>query len=286
MRRRGAGFTLIEVIVTVSIIAILAALGAIVVVPAIDGYFAQQRRGELSDAADSALRRLSRDIRLALPNGVRVASPGNVFLEILQTRTGGRYRSQLDDGTVAGEDILDFTVADNRFDTLGPLSTASGQVVQANDVVVIHNLGIPGADAFNADNSSPVAVGGFSAGGGAAAGEDRITITPKQFPLESPGRRFHVVSGPVTYECAPGAVNASGDGTGVLRRYDGYAIVPVQPTPPGVTPTLVASFVTGCAISYSLVALQARGVVSIRLDITRAGETVSLYREVHVSNVP
>jgi MSHA biogenesis protein MshO len=279
------GFSLIEIIVTLSIVSILAVLGALVVVPAIDAYFAQQRRGELSEAADSAVRRLSRDIRLALPNSVRVAAPGNVFLEVLQTRTGGRYRSQLDDGAVGGEDILDFAAADTTFDTLGRLSTIANQAIVPNsDRVVVHNLGIAGASAYLGENISLVTA--FAPGGGAAANEDRITITSFLFPVESPGRRFHVVSGPVTYECAPGAVNANGDGTGQLRRYDGYAIAAAQPTPPPVPPTIMAGFVTGCAIAYDSIALQARGVVSLRLVVTRAGDSVSLYHEVHVSNVP
>jgi MSHA biogenesis protein MshO len=282
---RSGGFTLIEAIVSISILAILAALGGIFVVPAINAYFDQQRRAGLSDVADSALRRMSRDVRLALPNSVRVATAGSQYLELLQTRTGGRYRSQNDDGTAAGEDPLDFTVADGIFDTVGRLPALVNQViVPGSDRVAVHNLGLPGANAYNGDNTSLITA--FAAAGGAAADEDRITILPWQFPLESPGRRFQVISGPVTYECTAGGPNANGDGTGTLRRYDGYVIAAAQPTPPAGTPTLLAGFVTACGFEYGTLPLQGRGVVAVRIGVTRGGETVSLYQEIHVNNVP
>lgn len=284
-RLRATGFTLVEIVVAMAVLGIIAAMGAIFVKPAIDAYVGQQRRAELSDVADTALRRMARDVRLALPNSVRVATPGNVYLEFLLTRTGGRYRADQDDGTVAGEDPLDFSAPDTVFDTLERLSTLTGQViVPATDRVVIHNLGIPGADAYNGDNTSLVTA--FSAGGGAAANEDRITIAAKQYPLESPGRRFQVISGPVTYECFNAGTSA-GEGTGFLRRYDGYAIVPSpQPQPPAGTPAVLASYVSACSIDYTSLSLQARGLLTIRLQLTRGGETVALYQEVHVNNVP
>lgn len=281
--RRAAGFTLFEMILTIALLGVLSAAVATFMVRPVEGFFAASRRAELTDLADTALRRMGRDVRLALPNSVRTASPaaGHVFVELLLTRTGGRYRAELGPG--AGENILDFTVADNLFDTLEPLSTVAGQVVQVNDLVVVHNLGIAGSNAYAGDNTSAVA--SFTAPSGGAPSEDRIGIAAKKFPLESPARRFQVVSGPVSYECLEGAA-VSGDGTGTLRRYSGYAVAPAQPQPPGVAATLLANYVTTCDIQYTPLALQARGLVSIRLGLTRGGETVNLYYEAHVNNVP
>jgi MSHA biogenesis protein MshO len=286
------GFTLIEVIVAMSVLAIIAAMGAIFVKPLIDSYVDQQRRAELSDVADTALRRMARDIRAALPNSVRVNAPGDVFLELLLTRTGGRYRSASDDGTAAGEDPLEFSFADTAFDTLGPLSSLPGQVIVANtDRVAVHNLGIAGANAYAGDNTSVITAYASPAPAGAATSEDRISIAPKQFPLESPGRRFQVISGPVTFECRSAGL-AGGEGTGRLLRHAGYAVPPVPlpaappPPPPTPNPSVLASYLSACTMSYSSVALQARGVVTLQLELTRGGETVSLYQEVHVNNVP
>lgn len=283
-RRIAAGFTLVELIVAISILGILAAMGAIFIKPVIDAYVAQQTRAELTDVADTAMRRLSRDIRLALPNSVRVTSPGNIYLELLLTRTGGRYRSEL--GPNIGEDALTFAAPDASFDTLGRLSILGGQtIVAGTDRVVVHNLGIPGADAYAGDSIGLINT--FTPNGGAAGNADRIALTAAtQFRLESPGRRFSVVSGPVAYECT-GVGVAGGNGTGFLRRHDGYGINPAAPVaPPTANPPILARYVSGCAINYGVLALQARGIVAIQLNLTRGGETVSLYQEVHVSNVP
>jgi len=282
--RRGAeGFTLVELIVAMSILAILAAMGAVFIRPIIDAYVAQQTRAELTDVADTAMRRMSRDVRLALANSVRVTTPGNVYLELLLTRTGGRYRSEF--GPSVGEDPLTFSAADGQFDTLGRLSTLAGQtIVTASDRVVVHNLGIANADAYAGNNTS--LINAFTPNGGPAGNADRIAIAAWQFPLESPGRRFSVISGPVTYECT-GVGTAGGNGTGQLRRHDGYGINAAAPVaPPTANPPILARYVSGCTINYALLALQARGLVAIRLDLTRNGETVSLYQEVHVNNVP
>lgn len=283
-----SGFTITELVVAIAVIGIIAAMGAIFVKPAIDAYASQQRRAELTDVADTSLRRVARDIRLALPNSVRSTTTGSIYLEFLLTRAGGRYRAQQDDGTVAGEDVLDFTAADGAFDMLGRLADLGVTVASGSDRVVVHNLGIAGADAYNGDTTALINGVADASGLGGAAGEERISFSvPKQFPLESPGRRFQIISGPVTYECrTPGT--AAGEGTGFLLRHDGYAITTVWPpaAPPTAGPAVLASYVSGCSLGYTTLALQSRGVVSVALQLTRGGETATLYREIHVNNVP
>lgn len=299
---RGArGFTLIELIVVVIVLGIIAAVAAIAIREPLDGYRAAVRRAELVDAADTALRRIGREVRLALPNSVRVTGAGPIYLELLLTKSGGRYRSQ-PDGTGAG-DVLDFGAPDTSFDTLGPMSSLSGQAVAAGDVLVVHNLfALPAVATSNAytynqaaycaaassANCNASTVTGTAAG--ALANETRISFASRQFPLSSPGNRFFVVSGPVTYVCNPGAVDANGDGTGTLTRVSGYTIGLTQPTGTytgSPATAILAQNVTACAITYDQIVLtQSYGLVSMRLELTRGNERVSLYHEVHVSNVP
>ena len=48
-------------------------------------------RAALVSVADSALQRITRGIRLALPNSIRISGSSGA-LEFLRIRTGGRYR--------------------------------------------------------------------------------------------------------------------------------------------------------------------------------------------------
>ena len=70
----------------------------------------------------------------------------------------------------------------------------------------------------------------------------------------------------------------------------GYTINLTQPTgafPGAPVSSLLAQNVTGCQVTYNPLALtQSLGLVSIRLQLTRGNETVTLYHEVHVSNLP
>lgn len=272
-RNRHHGFTLVELVAVIAITGIIAAVVAIFILIPVQGYLDAARRAELVDIADTALRRMGRDVHLALPNSVRVTG-GNLAIEFLQTRTGGRYRAMTDSS--GNGDILDFTISDTHFDQLGPFSTLPGQQIVAGDLVAIYNLGIPGADAYNADNTSVIS----STAAGDLPNENKINFAAKKFPFASPSSGFRIVSGPVSYICDLTA--------GTLRRYWGYAVQATQPNPPtGGSSALLAQNVSACDIQYDqLVLNQRNGLVSMRLQLTKGNETVSLYHEVHVSNVP
>lgn len=300
--RRPHGITLLELVVVIAILGVLAVAASIAVKPLIDSYLLSVRRAELTDVADGALRRMARDVRLALPNSVRVTTSGaNTYLELLLTKTGGRYRAQTD--AASAGDVLRFDAPDIQFDSLGPVSF-TGQAVAANDILVIYNLnanagllennaytrnaGGCGAASSATCNSQPIA----SEAAGALPNERRITLTAaRQFPVASPGNRFHVVSGPVTFECLPGAVDAAGNATGTLLRHSGYPIALAQPTAFGAgTSAVLASYVESCEIAYDAApanpALARNSIVHLRIKLTRAGNSVTLYHETHVNNLP
>ena len=117
---RQSGFTLIELVVTLVISAIVVSFVSVFISGPVRGFMDQARRARLVDAADSALQRIGRDVRRALPNSVRTTSAGGVVaLEVLSTVDGGRYRAQ-PPGTAA--QVLDFAGADGSFNVLGPFT--------------------------------------------------------------------------------------------------------------------------------------------------------------------
>src|SRR5258706_8658225 len=150
------GFTLVEMVAVIAITAIIAAVVAVFIRLPVQEYQDAQRRADMTDAADTAFTRIKRDLQTALPNSVRVATMGSVYyLEFLQVRTGGRYRSNAptpavassantcpdtNGDTFADENVLQFGVADTCFTSLGALPNLA-TIVPNSDSVVIYNLG-------------------------------------------------------------------------------------------------------------------------------------------------
>jgi MSHA biogenesis protein MshO len=277
---RQRGFTLVEMIMVIVITGIIGGMVATFLQAPIQQYMDVARRADMTDVADTALRRVGRDLRLALPNSVRVTGAcggGDAcFIEFLPTTGGGRYRAEAASvGASAGcgtlpIDVLDFSAADTCFEVLGPMPA-----VAAGDQIVVYNLGIPGADAYAGNNRSAVT----------AVAAPIITIAPFLYPFESPGQRFHVVTTPVTYACAP----AAGGVGGTLTRWQGYPIQPAPPAalPAGGTSALLATNVSSCRFTYDQnVVAQRSGLVTMNLGITEEGEAVNLYSATHVSNQP
>jgi MSHA biogenesis protein MshO len=272
-KKSGQGFTLIEAVIVITITGILAAVVAVFIKAPIQGYFDASRRAEMSDVADSALRRIGRDLRLALPNSVRVTG-GNLAIEFLQTRTGGRYRYST--GTSTADNILDFTQNDSSFEILGPPI-----LFQAGDQIVIYNLGIDGADAYQGNTAATHVRRSLNVASVGSTTTVQIDST-NPFPFDSPNHSFQVVDTPVSYICNLG--------TRTLTRYWGYDIPITQATPPivgaGLKSAVLAKNVTSCSFSYTAGVTERSGLVAIRMSINPGSESITLNHEVHVSNVP
>ncbi len=285
-RGRGVaatGFTLIESIIVILLIGILAAIAAVFVVQPFEAARDVTRRAELVDAAETALNRMTREVRLAVPNSVRV--DGNA-LEFLRTTTGGRYRRLQAPGP-GTEATLNPTQAAGTFDVLGGLREGAGVQTRgpgrdcadgSGDCVVVNNTGTAGFDAYDGDT-----VAAITATAGLGDGDttnDEISYdtggTPPGFPAHSPNQRFQVLDSVVSYVCQGGGID----------RFAGYGLNASQPNPPGGTPDLLASDVTACDFDYDGGAGQRHGLVTIDITISRAGETVRLVDQAHVVNVP
>lgn len=271
MMRKTAGVTLVELIVVIAITSIIGAMVAIFIRRPVEGYADAARRASLTDEADTALRRMTRDLRLALPNSVRVDVSGQ-FVEYIETTGGGRYRAEVD--SLGAGITLDFTAADTTFDVLGPVPTLGNHIVVYN----LYNTGTT-SNAYFGDNRAVFSI--------ASVASPNITIASTLFPEPSPAKRFHVVSGPVTYGCTGGQ----------LLRYSGYAYSTAQVAPPGGAVAVVAANVDTtsadkCQFVYTAGALSERtATISIILPIvsTSAGgnvERIRMFQQAQVSNAP
>jgi MSHA biogenesis protein MshO len=296
MTRTSQGFTLAEAVVVIALTGIVAAAVALFIRLPVQGYIDTAARAELADVADTALRRMARDIRLALPNSVRVTSAAGVtYVEFLLTKTGGRYLAEEDNPTSAAGPILNFfpvvpAATGLTFTVVGGLPSGAQTIVNG-DSIVVYNLGSgqAPADAYGGGNVATVA--------SVNAGNGTITVASNPFTsqdpkMPSPGRRFHVVQTPVTYACTPGAAG------GTLTRYWGYAITTAQPNNVAAAPlagarqALLAAGVIACTFSYDNLpnlGNQRSGLVGLGLSLQTpnpAAGTVALFHQVHVNNTP
>ncbi len=280
---RQSGFTLVEMIMVIVITGIIGGMVAVFLKAPIDQYIAVGRRAALTDIADTAMRRMARDVRTAVPNSVRVAGCGvNQCVEYLPTRDGGHYRAAQDCTGACTGNVLDFGVADSSFDIIGTANFA------ANDYIVVGSTQSDGNPPYD-----QTAAGVLRLYTGAAGSQITVTYTNTAFPAwsELPSQRFDVVDGSqraVTYACVGtlGTLDANQNGQARLMRYWNYGFNVAQVNPPaGGKSAILADKISACTIDYA-VPNQRFGLLAVRLTLTSGGESVSLYNEIHVNNAP
>jgi MSHA biogenesis protein MshO len=282
--RRGRGFTLIELVITITVSSVVVAFMAMFIVMPMTAYTAQTRRAALVDASDSALRFMARDLRSALPNSVRVTTSGTVTaLELLATADGARYQ---DSGPLANPAlVLDFTAPDGAFATTVPFTQLTLPWTSNAYYLAIYNVGVPGANAYQMSNVITPAGTTITISAGSTPNQNLVALSPAfQFAFGSPGKRVYLVSGPVSYLCDTAA--------GTLTRYSAYAIASTQSASAatlaaaGAGAALVAGNVAGCQFTYSPGTAQRNALTTLTLQLTQNGESVQLLHEVQVVNAP
>jgi MSHA biogenesis protein MshO len=245
-----SGFTLVEILVALTLSAVVIGTVAMFMTAPTDVYFTQQRRSELVDDSGDLTRQLALDLSHALPNSVRIRNSGSrAIVEMLLVRHYGMYRPSGEVGVGARE--LDFSVADQQFAFHPQLNaTLTSPYTPAPPLyAVVENRGTAG---FNAYAMKDVIAGPINVNPNPTAFEDGIEL-PAPFKFRSPSnnRRVFMVTGPVTYICN------SASGTAALRRYAQYPISPNIPTSessaqlskPGTVTQVIGGDVSACRFS-------------------------------------
>ena len=286
------GFSLIEMVVVIMLLGILgAAVGAFIARP-VEGYRDLARRAALVDAAESALRRMERDLRNALPNSVRVSNLANGFaLEMIPILDGARYSIQVATGSP-----LTFN-SDDQFDVLGCFRNPA-TLTTSGIRLVVNNRGTGSNDVYpdaqllvGAESLITPATGmtiSFSVNPGGCTRcttgcADRVTLSPAHdFRADSPTHRLYVVTKALTYICNTTA--------GTLMRYADYAIPSSQPTDPSAAPLAtaasarVADKLTACSVATTTADVRNRGMATITLTLSEESEPIRLIHQVPLDN--
>lgn len=293
--RSAAGFTLFEMILAIVVLGIIATSLGIFIVPALRSSEALERRAQLVDAAESALRRMARDIRIGLPNSVRISATGSGFaLEVVPTFDGGRYCIAGVADCAGAAQELDFTASDTDFDVLGCFRNATFtgdtfpstayRLVIADFGGQIYTAGGSPAVVTPAGTSLTLSVAPPGTCGSGASRHHLAIAGGHRFANQSSRQRLFVIRSadiPVSYLCDTTA--------GTLRRYAGYAIQAAQPTTAGALAgassiAQVAGSVSACSATSSSVNVQSTGIVTLALTVASAGESVPLLYQVQLDN--
>ncbi len=118
LQRRQRGFTLLEAIAVIVITGVIGTFIAGFLKVPVNTYLNAVARAEASDLADNSMRRLARDLRLALPNSVRVGG-GGTYVEYIDTKAGLRYLAEDDVGIAPPAPYLSWNSAATTFTVVG-----------------------------------------------------------------------------------------------------------------------------------------------------------------------
>jgi len=296
MTRRQRGFTLVELIVVMVVAGILSGILVTFFMPAISNYFAGARRAVLTDAANGAMRLMSRDVRAAVPMSVRIlaAPPGssNQCVGMVPTSAGGRFRAAPDvqwDATAAPANASQsaqpgFSV--QVFDVFTQLTAPA-----VGDWILIGNQSAQ--DVYASANHGRYAGGPAAILPDPGLGQARIALSAAMpVPAGYDGNRFFVVPAAqavVAYVCDQPGVDAKGTGTGTLYRVAGLGF-DSPATCPAVNNAMpiVATHVSACAFRYdpNPGATQESGYAEVDITLREQNEFVRLNFGAHVENVP
>lgn len=277
---RARGFSLIELIVVITLAAVIAVFLVFFLTTPVDAYFAQTRRSDLVDAEDRILRNLTIDVSTALPGSLRTTASGSVLaLELLATTGVARYygpgdKSYLPPVQESAQELSTGSLDSNGFYTIGHYGPTTGAYL------AVTRPGAPSAYALTGIMTSQ-----FTIIVNAATSEDQVTLPGGGFTFSgaSPTHSSFIVSGPVTYICDTTPTVQT------LRRYSNYPVTSSQPFNASAAPltavtvrnSLIATNVTACSLTpYQPAGSNSGQMLLLKVTLTNNGEVLQVFHEI------
>lgn len=261
------GFTLVELIIVIVLLAIVAGFSFQFIGIGAQMFSTGAERLQTIEKSRFAIERVTREVRGAVPNSVRVSGQ---CLEFVPAKVAGvYYNAPVRPGSADEMTFLTFAGSATDENISWSLS--------GNERVFIY---APRTNFIYSDN--PQRYAELRSDYVSSSFENTLPLEPdSQFAKESPLQRAYIGSPPVSF-----CLNA-----GNLYRVSGYGWQQTQPTPSGgFTPeNLIAKDINMSTAVFDVEAnnQQSNNIITLQLQFGEtAEEQVFYYREVHVPNAP
>jgi MSHA biogenesis protein MshO len=262
MKRSQQGFTLIELILVILVLAIVSTSVTSFIRYGVEIY--QDVSGRDKQISDSrfVIERLTRELRNALPNSVRVTGDGKCveFIPIL-----------------ASSSYVDIPVLPDALSATVELVESNEAFSTADTKIVVYPLSA--IDVYV--NGSALSGKVFDINIYGSVTNNVYTVTLDNavlFDEDSPTQRYFIIKDSVAY-CQ------GNDST--IKRYQGHSLTTIQATVPTGTGILMAERQTNSApFSLQSATLVRNAMVVMDFTFAYADENLRLVNEVHVANVP
>lgn len=285
---KQSGFTLVEIIIVISIMGIIGGLASVVIGRSLDSYAALERREKLQTSIRLAIERISRELRHALPNSICVNNAGACItgagsqFYFVPIQDSGRYQDR--PGTYTApppvqRDRLPVSPLNrDRFDVLST-NNANRLIANANDWVAVYNTN--NTDIYLGLNNvrqriNAIVQKDINNTASIADDIDQIQFGANlSFANHSPNRRFHIIGN-------NNQVTLFSLTAGNLYRDSTTFANPNA----AVAPRLLMQNVQACTFTFTPGAPQRAGLLRIDITVAQQGEQIRVIHNAHVYNTP
>jgi MSHA biogenesis protein MshO len=255
------GFTLLELIIVIVVLGILAVGTSTYIVQTTESYVVSAERGKLIASGRLAVEKITRRLRNALPNSIRISASNNC-VEYIPVIRATNYTSNIL--------VPSATVSTEAFDMPTP----------APSPFYVSVAGFSASELYNQPIADPgvIALGQLP---GAGVGVTSINLPGShQFLRNSPTARTFITGNPERFCIVSGSLSYYTD-----YGFENSIATDITGT---ATASLVAENIDGASSNflYTASSLVSNAIVDVTLNFIKDGDPVKISHQVQVRNVP